>query len=138
MWVGLQLAIMDIMATHLTPARPTDITVLTGLPAESLSAPGRGMVGAAVGADGGVVGVMAAVGVMDAAATATDAATMAHADMGAAQSADTVAADIAPPVADSMAEAVSTVEAEVAFTVVEAGMAAEADIANRRAPAFWQ
>jgi hypothetical protein len=149
MWVGLQLAIMDIMATHLTPARPTDITVLTGLQVDYSSAPVRGTAGAAVGVDGGVVGVTAAATATDAAATDaadtdaaatdTDAGPMAHADMVAAQSADTVAVADTAPVADIMAVvAVSTAAAEAASTVAAAGTAAEADTANRRVRAFRQ
>lgn len=133
------------MATRLTPARPTDTTVLTGLLVASSSVPAHGTDGAAAGV---VVGATAAAGVMDA-ATATDAAAMAMAavtmalgDMDVAESADTVAvADIVAEsadiveVADTEVAADSTVAA-VASTAVAADMVVEADTAKRRVLSF--
>ena len=133
MWAGLQLASMDIMATHLMPARPTDITALIGLWAGYSSVPALGMAGAAAGADGGVVGATAA-GVMDAAGV-TDVAAGVTAAVSTAAAVGPAAAVtwVASMAAASMVEVVSTV-AGVVSTVVVAGMAAEADTAKRRAP----
>jgi hypothetical protein len=68
MLTGRRYAITATMDIILTRARPTVITGLTGLPAESSSALVRGMAGAVVGEAGAVVGatVVALVGLVSA------------------------------------------------------------------------
>jgi hypothetical protein len=129
-------------AITLMPARLTATTDLTGLRAECLLAPARGMAGDVVGVGvvGDMVGTVAAAGAMVVAAgvdaaSAADVAFMAAADLPTPvlAASTVVAASTVAVVADSTVAVVadSTVAVEVGSTVVAADTVA-ADTANRR------